>query len=335
MPLRGISAARTSDRGVIGGSGRAPVRTVSRMKRTTVTRSMLSMAATAVLVLTGLAAPATADPPTGGCLADRLTRLSTLRHRLDELALNGLAGNSQYWYVDHRRCTLAIATLRGAADPVTSAFLHTARMLPAPVEITELGAPVTTRVARRPAAGPGTRAATGFHGGSTLYSGLTGTVFICTAGFNGYRANTTGTAGHCARDAPTWYDGTGTLIGTVDESRFPGADWAVIPAAEGLTLASDILDGDATTTITGFARPRLDDRVCGTGATSGTRCGTIDATDVTVNYPEGPVTGLARSTQSGAAGDSGGPVHTGHTGVALISGGPPEGAPTFLQPLNF
>ncbi|MET7301907.1 S1 family peptidase [Embleya sp. NPDC005575] len=305
------------------------------MKRTTVTRSMLSMAAAAVLVLTTQVGPAASDPPAAGCLVDRLGELRTLQHRLDGLALDGLAGGSQYWYIDHRRCTLIVATLRGAADPAGSAFLNTARRVPALAEIIELDAAIRPRVARGPAADPNSRAATGFHGGSTIYSGLTGTVFICTAGFNGYRPNTTGTAGHCARDAPTWYDNTGALIGNVDQSRFPGADWAVIPAAEGLTLATDIVDGDSTTTITGFARPRLRDRVCGTGASSGTRCGTIDATDVTVNYPEGAVTGLARSTQSGAAGDSGGPVHIGHTGVALISGGPPEGAPTFVQPLNF
>ncbi|MFF7249146.1 S1 family peptidase [Embleya sp. NPDC008237] len=305
------------------------------MKRTTMTRSMLSMAAASALVLTTQVGPATADPPAVGCLVDRLDQLLALRHRLDGLALDGRAGDNQYWYVDHQRCTLTIAKLRGAADPATSAFLRTARMLPASVEVLELPAPIRPRVARGPAAGPNSRAATGFHGGSTIYSGLTGTVFICTAGFNGYRPNATGTAGHCARDAPTWYDRTGALVGTVDQYRFPGGDWAVIPAAEGLTPTADIVDGDSTTVITGFAVPRLRDRVCGTGAASGTRCGTIDATGVTVNYPEGAVTGLVRSTQSGAAGDSGGPVHIGPTGVALISGGPPEGAPTFLQPLNF
>ncbi len=309
---------------------------MSGMKRTTVTRSMLSMAAAAVLVLTTQVGPAASGPTAGGgCLVDRLDELRVLRHRLDGLALDGRAGNSQYWYIDHQRCTLTIATLRGAADPATSAFLNTARLMPALVKIVELDAAIRSRVAKGPAADPNSHAASGFHGGSAIYSGLTGTVLICTAGFNGYRPNTTGTAGHCARDAPTWYDGTGALVGTVDQSRFPGADWAVIPAAEGLTLTADIVDGDSTTAITGFARPRLRDRVCATGASSGTRCGTIDATDVTVNYPEGAVTGLARSTQSGAAGDSGGPVHIGPTGVGLISGGPPQGAPTFIQPLDF
>ncbi|GCD93590.1 S1 family peptidase [Embleya hyalina] len=306
----------------------------TRTTRSTVTRSTGVMAAAAVLVLTSLAGPAGADPAGAGCPTDRLERLHALHGRLDALALDGRAGSGQYWYVDHRRCTLTLATLRGAADPLTTAFLTAARLVPALVEITEVDTPMRPRVARAPAGEAAPRAAA-FHGGSTLYSGLTGTVFVCTAGFNGYRPNTTTTAGHCAHDAPTWYDGTGTRIGTVDDSRFPGADWAFVPGADGVTLAPDILDGDAITTITAFGRPHLDDRVCGTGAAGGTRCGTIDAVDVTVNYPEGPVTGLARSTQSGAAGDSGGPVHTGSTGVALISGGPTEGAPTFVQPLNF
>ncbi|OPC83918.1 hypothetical protein B4N89_25945 [Embleya scabrispora] len=317
------------------------IRTVLRMKRTTrttrstVTRSTGAMVAAAVLVLTSLTIPAGADPSGPRCLTDRLDRLRALHGRLDALALDGRAGAGQYWYVDHRRCTVTLATLRGAADPLTTAFLAAARLVPALVEITEVDTPMRPRVARAPASEAAPRPAAGFHGGSTLYSGLTGTVFICTAGFNGYRPHTTTTAGHCAHDASTWYDGTGTRIGTVGDSRFPGADWAIIPGADGVTLAPDILDGNATTTITAFGRPRLNDRVCGTGASSGTRCGTIDAVDVTVNYPEGPVTGLARSTQSGAAGDSGGPVHTGSTGVALISGGPTEGAPTFVQPLNF
>ncbi|MFI1382805.1 S1 family peptidase [Embleya sp. NPDC020886] len=305
------------------------------MKRTTVTRSMLSMAAAAALVLSTQAGPAAADPPAAGCLVDRLEQLRALQHRLDGLALDGLAGAGQYWYVDHQRCALTIGMLRGAADPATSNFLATARLTPAPVDIVHLGAAIRPRLARGPAADPNSRPPNGFHGGSTIYSGLTGTVFICTAGFNGYRPNTAATAGHCARDASTWYDGTGTLIGTVGQYRFPDADWAVIPAAEGLPLAGDIVDGNSTTRITGFAKPRLHDRICATGASSGTRCGTVDAVDVTVNYPEGAVTGLVRSTQSGAAGDSGGPVHIGSTGVGLISGGPSEGAPTFIQPLNF
>ncbi|MGC0422025.1 S1 family peptidase [Embleya sp. AB8] len=309
------------------------------MKRTTVTRSMLSMAAAAVLVLTTAGAPATAGPPAarsggGACLLDRLDQLRTLQGRLDGLARNGRAGHGQYWYIDHERCTLTLATLRGAGDPITTAFLNTARLLPALVQIVELDTAIEPRVARAPAAAPGSRARR-FHGGSKLYSGRTGMVYVCTAGFNGYRPNTVGTAGHCAHDASTWYDGTGALVGTVDQARYPGADWATIAPADGLTLAPDIVDGRATTTITAFGRLHLNDRVCGTGASSGTRCGIIDATDVTVNYGDGPVTGLARSTQSGAAGDSGGPVHIGHTGVGLISGGPADGAPTFVQPLDF
>ncbi|WP_406288893.1 S1 family peptidase [Embleya sp. NBC_00896] len=306
------------------------------MTRTPLTNTLPTLAAAAVLVLTTLTAPAAAAAaPSGNCLPVRMNQLRALQDRLDGLALDGLAGKSQYWYVDAARCTLTLAILRGTADPATSAFLDTARLVPALVEVVEVDAPIEPRVGLGPTPASPTTPAVDFHGGSTIYSGLTGTVFVCTAGFNGYRPDTTTTAGHCARDAPTWYDADGTAIGTVGTSRFPGADWAVVPKAAGVTLAPDIADGNAYTPITAFGQPRLDDRVCGTGATSGTQCGRIDATDVTVNYPNGAVTGLARSTQSGAAGDSGGPVHRNRTAVALISGGPRNGTPTFIQPLNF
>ncbi len=299
--------------------------------------SSVSASASASASVSASATTSPSGPHGEGCLPVVVDELRTLQGRLDRLALDGRAGQGQYWYVDRERCKVVVAVLRDPApDAVTRTFLDTA--VPGLLEIVEIDAPVKPRVGHTSAPAPTSAARQGkatLHGGSAIYSSTHGTALVCTSGFNNYRPDSATTAGHCAADSRTWYAADNTALGRVSTYRFPDADWAVLPRPPGMTLPNDIVNGTAFTPITRFAVPRLDQHVCGTGAASGTQCGTITATDVTVNYATGAVTGLARSTQSGSGGDSGGPVFAGNTGVALISGGPDSGAPTFLQPLNF
>ena len=76
--------------------------------------------------------------------------------------------------------------------------------------------------------------------------------------------------------------------------------------------------------------------VCRSGSTTGTRCGVIQAKNVTVNYPEGAVSGLTRTNVCAEPGDSGGPWMSGNQAQGVTSGGSGNctvGGVTFFQPL--
>ncbi|MEU9133670.1 S1 family peptidase [Kitasatospora sp. NPDC048540] len=305
-------------------------------------RKVLGALLPAVVLAFGAAAvPAVAAVPVEEpqCGPASLSRLDGLMAELDARAAAGQAGQAQYWYVDPQACRLGVAVLRGADDERTEGFVGAATAVAgqsALTTLTELDTPVVRRIALVTAPDdsiarmPGT-----LHGGSVIYSGTSGTVYQCTNGFNNYRAGTTTTAGHCADAAKTWYDAKGNKIGSVSAGnwRFPGSDWAVITPVAGWTLPNDVVGDEEE--ITAFGKATLGEPVCGRGSTTGTQCGTVTALNVTVNYPDGLVRGLVRSSQSGGEGDSGGPVYHGGTGLGLISGGPANGSTTFFQPMNF
>ncbi|WP_035795974.1 S1 family peptidase [Kitasatospora mediocidica] len=309
-------------------------------KRSLLPIALLALGAAAVPATPAAAATAAIPPAVRGpvCLPAQLDQLQGVQSRLDDLARSGRAGNSQYWYVDQGTCKVAVAVLAGAQDRSTRDFL--ADLDPQLLHVTEVASAVSSRVATVPAPlDAGTPAADlTFNGGTPIFSGTTGTVYECTSGFNNYREGKATTAGHCGKAAPKWYDRSKELLGSVTADKFPGHDWAVITPTDKWKLNSTVLDDGVVRDVTGFALPKLNERVCGTGATSGTQCGSIEATNVTVNYPDGLVTGLAESTQDGNAGDSGGPVFDRELGkgLGLVSGGPKGGGgPTFFQPLNF
>ncbi|MDH6133619.1 hypothetical protein P3T37_003015 [Kitasatospora sp. MAA4] len=309
-------------------------------KRSLLPIALLALGAAAVPAAPAAATAAAIPPAARGpfCLPAQVDQLHGLQSKLDDLARSGRAGNGQYWYVDQSACKLTVAVLSGAQDRVTQDFL--ADLDPQLLNVTEVSSAVSSRVAKVPAPlDSGTPAADlAFNGGTPIFSGTTGEVYECTSGFNNYRDGKATTAGHCGAAAPNWYDRSKNLLGSVTAKKFPGHDWAVITPTDRWTLNSTVIDDGVVQQITSFGVPALREQVCGTGATSGTECGYIEATNVTVNYPDGVVTGLAESTQNGNAGDSGGPVfdRAKDKGLGLISGGPQGGGgPTFFQPLNF
>ncbi|MFI1798858.1 S1 family peptidase [Streptomyces sp. NPDC020379] len=305
------------------------------------------LSAATLLTLPMLSAPTFTTPTlaasarAGACSSVQMEQLHSLQGELDKLAIGKQAGRAQYWYVDPDQCKISVAVLGGADDVATRQFVTTATTTPGLAAVTEIGQAVSSWVAKVPApeAARSSHLAGTYYGGSAIYSGTSGTVYECTSGFNNYHPGTATTAGHCGAAASTWYDGHGAQLGTVSSYKFPGADWAVIQPTSGWTLSNYVEVNGGELNIYGFSQPQLNQPVCGTGATTGQQCGKVIATNVTVNYPDGAVTGLAESSQSGNGGDSGGPVYqgpTGPNGVGLISGGPAGGgSPTFFQPLNF
>lgn len=155
------------------------------------------------------------------------------------------------------------------------------------------------------------------------------------------------TAGHCGRVGVTTTGFNGTSLGIYDGSSFPGRDWAVVRITNTAGWVSrpwvnNYAGGNVI--VRGNSVAGVGASVCRSGARTGYRCGVITATNVTVNYPQGSVSGLTQSNACAGQGDSGGSWIT-PTGQAqgVYSGGqfPPSGENCSLsspvnwfQPLN-
>ncbi|GLW10388.1 hypothetical protein Misp01_55160 [Microtetraspora sp. NBRC 13810] len=253
--------------------------------------------------------------------------LDQLKQQLDNLAAQGKAGAAQYWYVDEKTGKVHVAVLEGASDPATKAFIGTGRS--GLVETHTVSAPVTAYVGGRSAPRLATQQVV--HGGQRIDGGNA----YCTTGFNLVVDGQprTLTAGHCQKFSQTW-DLGGVRLGEITSHEYPGRDIAFITRAADWEAPAAVRQADGSIQqITAQARPTLNQSVCKTGATSGTTCGTVTALDVTVNYGDGPVYGLAQTTAYAAPGDSGGSVYSTSTALALVSGGPQNGGNAFVYPI--
>ena len=89
--------------------------------------------------------------------------------------------------------------------------------------------------------------------------------------------------------------------------------------------------------ITSAGTPAVGQTVTRRGSTTGIRSGRVTALNATVNYREGTVTGLIRTTVCAEPGDSGGPLHSGTRAYGLTSGGSGNcstGGTTYFQPVT-
>lgn len=161
----------------------------------------------------------------------------------------------------------------------------------------------------------------------------------CTAGFN-VRSGSTYyilTAGHCTSVATTWRTADGTVIGTTTGSSFPGNDFGLIRYVNGgLAEGTVNLYNGSSRDMIRAATPTIGQTVQRSGPTTGVRSGTVTALNATVNFAEGSVSGLIRTTVCSEPGDSGGPLFSGNTAHGILSGGSgncSSGGTTFYQPV--
>lgn len=183
-------------------------------------------------------------------------------------------------------------------------------------------------------------AAVEVRGGDTLYS----TGGRCTVGFNA-RSGATFYAlvsGRCAQGAQTWYADAAltVVVGVTAGVSFPGNDYASIRytnTAVAYPGEVSLGAGAGTRDITNAAHPVVGQSVCHVGRTSGYRCGTVQAVNVTVNHGGGNIVyGLFRSTVCAEPGDTGGPAFSGGTALGIIvgsSGNCSSGGVTYYQPV--
>jgi streptogrisin D len=163
----------------------------------------------------------------------------------------------------------------------------------------------------------------------------------CSLGFNvrdGSGAQFFVTAGHCTNIGSTWTNNSGTVLGTRSASSFPGNDYGVVRYTN-TTIAKpgSVFLFSGSQDITQSANATVNQSVRRSGSTTGVHSGRVTAVNATVNYPQGTVTGMIRTTVCAEPGDSGGSLFAGTTALGLTSGGSGNctfGGTTFFQPVT-
>jgi streptogrisin C len=146
------------------------------------------------------------------------------------------------------------------------------------------------------------------------------------------------TAGHCGRaGSPT--DGSNWVAqGVFRGSTFPGNDFAWVELNSNwasLPYVGNHAGGQVE--VRGSAVAAVGSSICRSGRTTGWRCGTVQAHNVTINYAAGPVYGATQTNACAEGGDSGGSFISGNQAQGVTSGGSgncSSGGTTFFQPVN-
>jgi len=159
----------------------------------------------------------------------------------------------------------------------------------------------------------------------------------CSIGFS----VTTGfvSAGHCGTVGSSATTSSGAALGSFAGSVFPGsADMSFIRSSSGNTLSGTINGySRGTLPVSGSTAAGVGSSICRSGSTTGVYCGTVGALSATVNYAEGRVTGLTRTSVCAEPGDSGGSFYSGAQAQGVTSGGSGNcnsGGTTYFQPVN-
>lgn len=222
-----------------------------------------------------------------------LAQLESAKGQLDRLGRQGRPSAGVHgWYVDERTNQVVVETDGRSRDAAIDFIARSGIAVDAVRFETAQAAPRTTQIV----------------GGERYYTPSAG----CSIAFPVTRGADTGfaTAGHCATVGTPTYGANGTTPqGVFDGSSFPGADmgWVRITNTPAWPLRNWVNNyAGGTVPISGGSEAPVGAAVCRSGATTGYRCGTITAKNVTVNYPQGATYGLTRSSACVGFGDSGG-----------------------------
>ncbi len=169
----------------------------------------------------------------------------------------------------------------------------------------------------------------------------------CSIGFNARSGSTRYvlTAGHCGELGGTW-SGSGGTIGPVARFNFPTDDFAAIQITSSAAVQTALVDrfsSGSDVTVAGSTAAAVGSSICRSGSTTGWHCGTVQATNQTVNYGGGDIVfGLTRTSVCAEPGDSGG-AYVSPNGATRVqaqgitsggSGNCTSGGTTFHQPVN-
>ncbi|QGZ47259.1 trypsin-like serine protease [Streptomyces sp. QHH-9511] len=243
--------------------------------------------------------------------------LDRVKARLDALAAPvGVAG----WHVDPRVNSVVVTVVRAErSTPAVRAFVEKARAS-GPVTVAET------------ASAPRTYAA-GTVGGDPYYTGNV----RCSIGFSVHGGFVT--AGHCGRAGAAVRGWDGSAMGTFHGSSFPGDDYAYVGIHSGWWTVPVVLGWGAVPDrlVRGSAEAPVGASICRSGSTTRWHCGTVLAKNETVNYSQGAVHQMTKTSVCAEGGDSGGAFISGDQAQGVTSGGwgnCSSGGETWFQPVN-
>lgn len=243
--------------------------------------------------------------------------LDATKKRLD--ALSAPSGVSS-WHVDPRASSVVVNVVASEqGDNDVRAFVAKARK----------AGPVTVK---QTAEAPQTFAA-GTVGGDPYYTGNV----RCSIGFSVHGGFVT--AGHCGQAGGAVRGWDGSAIGNFQGSSFPendyawvnvGSGWWTVPVVLGWGTVSDQL-------VRGSNEAPIGASICRSGSTSHWHCGNVLAKNETVNYSQGAVRQMTKTSVCAEPGDSGGSFISGDQAQGVTSGGwgnCSSGGETWHQPIN-
>ncbi|MFG2025902.1 S1 family peptidase [Streptomyces sp. NPDC048825] len=244
-------------------------------------------------------------------------RLDAVKARIDKLsAPEGVSG----WRVDPRASTVVVSVVGvQRADNDVQKFVERARAA-GPVTVEE-----TDEVPQTFAAGT--------VGGDPYYTGNV----RCSIGFSVHGGFVT--AGHCGRAGAGVSGWDRSYIGNFQGSSFPdndyawvnvGSGWWTVPVVLGWGTVPDRL-------VRGSAEAPVGASICRSGSTTRWHCGTVLGKNETVNYSQGAVHQMTKTSVCAEPGDSGGSFISGDQAQGVTSGGSgncSSGGQTWYQPIN-
>ncbi|MFE6766797.1 S1 family peptidase [Streptomyces sp. NPDC057689] len=243
--------------------------------------------------------------------------LDSFKAKLDKLdAPSGVSS----WHVDPRANKVVIDVVASRqSDNDVQAFVRKAR---------ETGPVSVVKTAEAPKT-----FSAGTVGGDPYYTGNV----RCSIGFSVYGGFVT--AGHCGQAGAGVSGWDGSYIGNFQGSSFPGDDyawvnvgsgWWTVPVVLGWGTVSDQL-------VRGSNVAPIGASICRSGSTSHWHCGNVLATNDTVNYSQGAVYQMTKTSVCAEPGDSGGSFISGDQAQGVTSGGwgnCSSGGETWHQPIN-
>jgi hypothetical protein len=244
-------------------------------------------------------------------------QLDAAKKRIDALSAPSGVGS---WHVDPKANKVVVNVVAGHRDDNdVRAFLTRAR---------EAG-PVAVR---QTSAAPRTFAA-GTVGGDPYYTGNV----RCSIGFSVHGGFVT--AGHCGSPSAAVYGWDRSYIGNFQGSSFPGNDYAWVNVGSGWWTVPVVLGWGTVPDqlVRGSAEAPVGASVCRSGSTTHWHCGTVLAKNETVNYSQGAVHQMTKTSVCAQPGDSGGSFISGDQAQGVTSGGwgnCSSGGETWHQPVN-
>ncbi|RSM41230.1 serine protease [Amycolatopsis balhimycina DSM 5908] len=223
------------------------------------------------------------------------------------------------WRADPRAGSVVVTLRPGAHGADVDAFLARAAK----------AGPVT--VATAPAAAP---FSAGTVGGDPYY--INGNT-RCSIGFSVQGGFVS--AGHCGGAGSSVVGWDGSWMGTFAGSSFPGNDYSFIRIGGGWWTAPVVLGWGTVSDalVRGSWVAPVGTSVCRSGSTTHWHCGTVEGLNETVNYSQGAVYQMTRTSVCAEPGDSGGSFITGDQAQGVTSGGwgnCSSGGETWFQPVN-